>query len=107
VSLSLHTQILNKCSTNLEDQFDQLLSLGWRVPLPPFVTTLVPLLSSEIANSNPKRIAITCNSNTISFKEHHKWALKVADKLTKNGITPGSRVSILIEPSSTMVAGAL
>nr|APD71887.1 non-ribosomal peptide synthetase 9 [Streptomyces sp.] len=71
-------------------------------PLPP-----VHELVAGFAKSSPARTAVRSGANSICYGDLDAWAGRIAAELTESGAGRGSRVGVLVEPSTAMVAAVL
>jgi amino acid adenylation domain-containing protein len=60
-----------------------------------------------LAHASPARPAVSSGADVLGYGGLEAWSGRIAGRLVAAGIGPGSRVAILIAPSTAMVAAAL
>lgn len=75
----------------------------------PDITGASPVheLVAGIAATNPDRVAVSCGADRVTYRELQDWAGAVAASLSAAGVTPGARVGVRVERSTSMVAAVL
>ncbi|WP_055717893.1 non-ribosomal peptide synthetase, partial [Streptomyces torulosus] len=59
------------------------------------------------ARITPTAPAVSGRDGTIDYRALDAWARRIAARLTESGVGRGSRVAVLVEPSTAMVAAVL
>jgi amino acid adenylation domain-containing protein len=67
----------------------------------------VPDLVAWYAEADPARVAVESSGAALSYGELRDWSGRIAARLSDAGVCLGSRVGLLAEPSTAMVAAAL
>ncbi|PGH46872.1 non-ribosomal peptide synthetase [Streptomyces sp. Ru87] len=83
------------------------LSPGRGAPLPPGGRPAVHEQVAALARSRPAHTAVRSGREAISYAELDAWAARIAGRLAAAGVGRGSRVGVLAEPSTAMVAAVL
>ncbi|MDQ8706957.1 non-ribosomal peptide synthetase [Streptomyces sp. LHD-70] len=86
---------------------DRVLEFGRGAPLPRADAVPVHELTARFARLKPAATAVSCGDSAISYRELDAWAARIAARLTTAGVHRGSRVGILAQPSTAMVAAVL
>ncbi|WP_209441368.1 non-ribosomal peptide synthetase [Amycolatopsis vancoresmycina] len=77
-----------------------------RVRQPGSSGTPVPELIARFARAHPGRAAVLSGGHRAGYRELDAWAGRIAARLAAAGAGRGSRVAVLAEPSTAMVAAA-
>jgi len=64
-------------------------------------------LIEEHAERSPQAVAITCQGKQLNYADLNAWANQLARYLTRQGVSPETKVGICIERSVEMVVGLL
>ncbi|WP_344583729.1 non-ribosomal peptide synthetase [Streptomyces lunalinharesii] len=64
-------------------------------------------LVAEFARVNPARTAVRSGAESIGYADLDAWAGRLAARLAEAGVGRGSRVAVLAEPSTAMIAAVL
>jgi amino acid adenylation domain-containing protein len=62
---------------------------------------------ARFARLQPHHVAVRSGRDAISYRSLDAWAARIAARLAACGVARGSRVAILAEPGTAMVAGVL
>lgn len=89
------------------DTLDKIISLGRGLPLQFDDQIPIHYTIAKLAQEKPNNIAVISGMNKITYATLHTWGQQVAQLLTMNGIGPGNRVAILVDPSIGMVPAVL
>jgi amino acid adenylation domain-containing protein len=89
------------------DTYDEVVSLGRGPILQNAILKPVHQLFENFAGSNPTDIALSWGDISFTYKALSEWSNKIAHKLILDGIGPGKRLAILIEPSAAMIVSVL
>ncbi|MFE0105834.1 amino acid adenylation domain-containing protein [Streptomyces sp. NPDC059009] len=87
------------------DAADRARAFGRGAPLPR--AEPVHELTARMARLNPGAPAVSCGDGAISYRALDAWAGRIAARLTAVGVGRGSRVGVLAQPSTAMVAAVL
>jgi amino acid adenylation domain-containing protein len=88
-------------------RLDELMSLGHGAPLPLVKRSPLPELVVRLARAEPARTAVSSGGSVITYGMLEAWSGRIAARLVAAGVGRGSRVGLLIAPSTAMVAAAL
>ena len=86
---------------------DQVRAFGRGEPLPREELVPVHALTAHLARSKPAAPAVSCDNRSISYRSLDAWAARIAARLTEAGVGRGSRVGVIAQPSTSMVAAVL
>ncbi|MEU5951492.1 amino acid adenylation domain-containing protein [Streptomyces sp. NPDC047525] len=86
---------------------EALIALGRGPDLPLADLRPVHELAADFMEAQPEELAVSSNGISITYGELDLWASEIAANLLAAGVTPGSRVGVLAEPSASMVAAVL
>ncbi|MEV4050689.1 non-ribosomal peptide synthetase [Amycolatopsis sp. NPDC049688] len=78
-----------------------------RVRQPGSSGTPVPELVARFARTHPDRAAVHSGGHRVGYRALDAWAGRIAARLATAGAGRGTRVAVLAEPSTAMVAAAL
>ncbi|MFF7260978.1 amino acid adenylation domain-containing protein [Streptomyces sp. NPDC008159] len=109
MTTSLQTDVLadRPAPTASTPRPDETRALGTGTPLPHDGRTPVHELVAGFARITPTAPAVSGRDGTIDYRALDAWAGRVAARLTESGVGRGSRVAVLVEPSTAMVAAVL
>ncbi|MFJ1598542.1 non-ribosomal peptide synthetase [Streptomyces sp. NPDC088261] len=96
----------SRTETRARDQ-EALTALGRGAPLPLSGRTPVHELVAHYARTEPARTAVHSGDTALSYRALDAWAGRIAARLAARGVGPGSRVGVVAEPSTAMVASVL
>ncbi|MFI5571321.1 non-ribosomal peptide synthetase [Streptomyces sp. NPDC051740] len=82
-------------------------ALGSGLLLPRAEPALVHELVARFARVTPTATAVSSGEGAIGYRALDVWAGRIASRLTRAGVRRGSRVGVLVEPSTAMVATVL
>lgn len=107
VALPPHTKkVVEHKGTSLNHS-NKVISLGRGAPLLSKSSTPVHKIFEEYAYLQPSNIAVISLEEEISYKDLNEWAERISEELRSNGVSPGQRMAIIIEPCIAMVASVL
>lgn len=86
---------------------DETRAPGTGIPLPREGRTPVHELVAGFARVTPTAPAVSGRDGAIDYRALDAWAERVAARLAESGVGRGSRVGVLVEPSTAMVAAVL
>jgi amino acid adenylation domain-containing protein len=107
MSLPGHTDVALGRGNLDREPVDEVLALGRGTSLPEHERLPVHRLVAGFAGTHPRRIAVRSGADRLSYGELDAWAGRLAARLGRAGIGRASRVGILAEPSTAMVAAVL
>ncbi|MFJ7044973.1 non-ribosomal peptide synthetase [Streptomyces sp. NPDC101112] len=109
MTTSLQTDVLadRPAPTASAPRPDETRALGTGTPLPHDGRTPVHELVAGFARITPTAPAVSGRDGTIDYRALDAWARRIAARLTESGVGRGSRVAVLVEPSTAMVAAVL
>jgi amino acid adenylation domain-containing protein len=81
--------------------------MGQGEPLPSGPLPSVHELVAGFAKLSPVRTAVRSGANSIGYGDLDAWAGRIGAELAESGVGRGSRVGVLVEPSTAMVAAVL
>ncbi|HET9254210.1 MAG TPA: amino acid adenylation domain-containing protein [Pseudonocardiaceae bacterium] len=88
-------------------EFDEVMSLGRGLPLPPTRHSPVHELVAGFARTTPLNTAVLIGGRAITYGALEAWSGRVASRLSAAGVDRGDRVGILAEPSAAVIAAML
>ncbi|MDG5805155.1 non-ribosomal peptide synthetase [Streptomyces ossamyceticus] len=109
MTTSLQTDVLadRQAPTTSAPRPDETRALGTGTPLPHDGRTPVHELVAGFARITPTAPAVSGRDGTIDYRALDAWARRIAARLAESGVGRGSRVAVLVEPSTAMVAAVL
>jgi amino acid adenylation domain-containing protein len=107
MTTSLQTDVLHGRAVSEPIRSDEPGALGSGQPLPRDKPTPVHELVARFARVTPTATAVSSGNRAIGYQALDTWAGRIASRLACAGVRRGSRVGVLVEPSTAMVAAVL
>jgi amino acid adenylation domain-containing protein len=107
MTTSLQTDGLPGRAVSEPIRVDEPGALGSGLPLPRDKPTPVPELVARFARMTPTATAVSSGNRAIGYQALDVWAGRIASRLARAGVRRSSRVAVLVEPSTAMVAAVL
>ncbi|MET9252668.1 non-ribosomal peptide synthetase [Streptomyces sp. NPDC003717] len=104
MATSLQTDSLPGRAVSEPVRSDEQEALGSGLPLPRDKSTPVHELVARFARVTPNATAVSSGNRAIDYQALNAWADRIASRLAQAGVRRSSRVGVLVEPSTAMVA---